>query len=126
MRRTVIAMVAYCLIGTTLAQAQDTIWTCAYPGHLGNREPVIVTFVQRGNTLTKDGVDEYVILQDNSVGLIAARSFSYFKEGDGLGSGLNLGAFVILIDKKTMRFRRGNVLMSTPDGAAAYGTCKRG
>jgi hypothetical protein len=112
----------YCLTGTMPAGARDAIWTCAYPGYFGNREPVIVTFAQRGNTL-KEGVEEYVILQDNDVGLVAASSFSYVDKTDA-NPGLNLGAFVILIDKQTMRFRRGNVLMSDPDGAAAYGTCK--
>jgi hypothetical protein len=111
------------LTGTTLAEASDATWTCAYPSYFGNREPVIVTFAQRGNTL-KDGVDEYVILQDNDVGLVAAKSFSYVAKKTDAAPGLNLGAFVILIDKNSMRFRRGNVLMSDPDGAAAYGTCK--
>jgi hypothetical protein len=123
--RLLLAVVAVCsIIGTTVAEARDTRWTCAYPGYF-KKEPVIVTFEQRGNTLRQDGIDKYVILQDNDVGLVAATSFSYVAKKNEDGPGLNLGAFVILIDKKTMRFRRGNVLMSNPDGAAAYGSCKR-
>jgi hypothetical protein len=125
MRWLLIVVANYWLAGTALALAQDGIWTCAYPGYSDNREPVIITFEQRGNTL-KEGVEEYVVLQDNDVGLVAARSFSYVEKEGGYAPGLNLGAFVILIDKQTMRFRRGNVLMSDPDGAAAYGKCKRG
>jgi hypothetical protein len=124
MRWSLFAIAVYCWTGTAPAFAGDGTWTCAYPGY-GDREPVIVTFEQQGNRL-KAGFEDYVILIDNDVGLVAARSFSYVEKEDEYAPGLNLGAFVILIDKKTMRFRRGNVLMGDPDGAAAYGKCKRG
>jgi hypothetical protein len=128
----VLIAVAMCCLGSSLAGAREPIWTCAYPGYSENREPVIVTFVQQGDTLQVsphtpgwERVEKYVILQDNDVGLVAATSFSYFAGKDAAAPGLNLGAFVILIDKQTMRFRRGNVLMGDADSAATYGTCKR-
>jgi hypothetical protein len=132
MRWVLIAIAMYCLTGSSFAVAREPIWTCAYPGYTQDREAVIVTFVEQGDTLQVtphlpggEAAEKYVILQDNDVGLVAASSFSFFGGKDAGSPGLNLGAFVILIDKQTMRFRRGNVLMTDPDGAVAYGTCKR-
>lgn len=119
--RCALMAIAMCLTGTTLAGAREPVWTCAYPGFSG--DTVIVTFAQQGNVL-KEGVDKYVILENNDVGIVAARSFSYVEEEGGYAPGVNLGAFVIVIDKTTMRFRRGNVLIGDTEAASSNGECK--
>jgi hypothetical protein len=103
----------------------ETIWTCAYPGYTPKKDTVIIKFVQNGKTI-RGNYSKYDVLQDNDAGLVAVASFSdWVKGGNPPIERLELGAFVIMIDKKSMRFRRGNVLYGEDDGAVRYGKCTK-
>ena len=110
------------MLSGSAAYARDGVWTCSYPGYGGSKR-VVVNFGQRGSKLTTDDGESYLVLKDNDVGLIAVRSFSYVDEESTYAPGLNLGAFVVLIDKRTNRFMRGNVIMDEGAGATSYGSC---
>ena len=81
--------------------------------------------IQRGRHISVDDT-VYDVLQDNDAGLVAVASFSeWVKRNDTPIKELSLGTFVILIEKKTMRFRRGNLWFGDDDPATRYGKCTR-
>jgi hypothetical protein len=62
----------------------------------------------------------YRILKNNDFGIIAAWSIAEIEPGM---TQVSLGAFVVVIDKRTLDFRRSNVIMAEPGEATSYGSC---
>lgn len=98
------------------APAPKRAWTCWHSADGTNKGAAVIPLIQEGRVLTLRGAEfiEYVVLQDNDVGLVAVISYA---------EGQHLGADVLVIDKATLDFRKTNVFT---DGARADNNPRRG
>ena len=105
------------------AAAHANVWTCSFAGY--GEVKGALTLIQDGSDLRLRGAEfmAYHILEDNDVGLVAVRSYAEV----GTAS-KHLGADVMVIDKVTMEFKKGNVFVDATkaDNRVRSGTCKRG
>jgi hypothetical protein len=109
------------------ARAQET-WVCAYTWSSPD-QTVIRKFQVNGADLidssqTNVGGDfiasseKFSILQNNSFGIVAARSFAEIERNEPA-----IGAFVVLIDKQNGKFQLSNAILGEPQ--AVTGTCTK-
>jgi hypothetical protein len=100
--------------------AEPRVWACWHSADGTPKEAVPMSFIEEDGVLRLRGAAfiEFPILQDNEVGLVAV--LSHAEVG---GATKHLGADVVVIDKITLDFRKGNVFA---DGAGADNVVRRG
>jgi hypothetical protein len=106
-------------IWASVAEA-DTFWHCSYRGSLGS--DVDVTFSISGMKIT-DELTSFHVEQNNEFGIVAIYSFSYFDKDSKDAAGLNLGAFIFLIDKTNLKFKQIS-LVANERIPPVEGTCR--
>lgn len=96
------------------------VWSCWHSANGAKQDAVAMGLIQEDGVVKIQGAEfmEYAILQDNEVGLVAV--ISYAEVGD---SSKHLGADVLVIDKATQDFTKGNVFVQ---GAGADNRVRRG
>lgn len=106
------------LAGFSRLSAAEENYTCSYPAYLG-KEPVIVKIkVDGANAIVDDY--KYRVLANSKLGVVLTRAFAehnpHTKQDD-------LGAFVFVIDKRSMKMVRGNVISGEMSGSPVTGKC---
>jgi hypothetical protein len=126
MIKSIVAFVALAFAQVALAAALPVnkvhSWVCSFEGY-GEAKGVL-TLIRDGSVLRIGGAEfiAYDIVQDNEVGIVAVKSYAEV-EGDLK----HLGADVLVIDKTTMAFRKGNVFAPgiKADNRVRAGTCRK-
>lgn len=104
----------------------EAAWICAYKplSASGPSDAVVMQLVRDANVLQIRGAEfiEYQIIEDNDVGSVAVKSYAEASDG-----AKHLGSDVLVIDKVTMDFRKGNVFVpgARADNGVHAGTCVR-
>lgn len=118
---TVVAIAGFS-VGAASPQPAE-VWSCwhSISGEKDGASPVVL--VREGGLIKVRGAEflEYTILQDNDVGLVAVRGYA-----ENIDASKQLGADVVVIDKKTRAFHKTNVLAENTraDDTPRRGTCE--
>ena len=123
---TIVGSIGICALGAFAAASASSkagkTWDCVYASYGSSRpaEMTDMSLIQDGSMLKIAGAEflEYRILEDNDVGIVAVRSYAEVSK-----TSKHLGADVLVIDKRTMDFRKGNVFV---EGARADNTVRNG
>ena len=91
----------------------------SYPGYLDG-DPVILKASLSGSTAVVDG-EQYVVTQNNEVGIVMVKSFAQESTAKQPYAG-GLGVFCIILDKKTNKMMRGNILMGETKNSITTGS----
>lgn len=123
--RTLLVVGAVAIAGFSVGAAAPKpaeVWSCwhSISGDKDGASPIVL--VREGGLIKVRGAEflEYTIVKDNDVGLIAVRGYA-----ENIDSSKQLGADVVVIDKKTRTFHKTNVLAedARADDTPRRGTC---
>jgi hypothetical protein len=100
--------------------SKPTKYICSYPSYSGNKLVLVDIFVDGDRAKIDD--DDYRVLQDTDLGIVMVRSFAQYNAGTKAD---DLGLFGVVIDKKHLKFTRGNILNGGEANRIAKGDCKK-
>lgn len=92
-------------------------YICSYPLY-GVKELHLIKIKIDGNSADMDG-HKYQVLENNDIGVVLAQSST----GKGIRENQFLGLFAMTINKKNMKFTRGNIIDGKDDNSIAIGSC---
>jgi hypothetical protein len=117
-----LALFAGASVAAAVAPKPVEAWDCWHSASGSKDDAIAIRLVRADGVITIRGAEfiEYAILEDNEVGIVAVRS--YADQGD---TTKHLGADVVVIDKKTLEFRKTNVFAkgASADNTPRYGKC---